>query len=98
LLREEFVIVFKHSTACPVSWAAHAHVSRFLRENPDAPIRMVRVIQERALSQKVAEVTGVRHESPQIIVLRSGEVVASTSHGRITHDSLNEMRQLFLVQ
>ena len=97
LLREDSVIVFKHSTACPMSWAAHAHVTKFLRENPDAPVRMVKVIQERVLSQKIAEATGVRHESPQIIVLRGGEVAASASHGRITLDSLNEMRQLLLV-
>jgi len=91
LLREDFVILFKHSTACPVSWAAHSQVTRFVRENPEAPVRMVRVIQERALSQEIAEATGIRHESPQILVLRGGEVVAAASHGNITFDSLNQI-------
>ena len=91
LLREEFVIIFKHSTACPVSWAAHGQVTKFLRENPGAPVRLVRVIQERPLSQQIAAATGIRHESPQILALRRGEVVASVSHGHITAESLNQL-------
>jgi bacillithiol system protein YtxJ len=91
LLREEFVMIFKHSTSCPVSWAAHAQVTRFLKENPQAPIKLVRVIQERALSQKIAMRTGVRHESPQVIALRAGEVVASPSHGQITAEKLRAL-------
>lgn len=91
LMREDLVAIFKHSTACPVSWAAHSQVTRFLRENPGAPVRMVRVIQERALSQKIAAAIGLRHESPQLIVLRRGEVISSASHGQITAENLNHM-------
>ena len=39
---------------------------------------------ERPLSQLIAARTGVRHESPQIIILRNGAVVWSASHGDIT--------------
>jgi bacillithiol system protein YtxJ len=95
LLREEFVMIFKHSTACPVSWAAHGQVTRFLRENPGAPVRLVRVIQERPLSRKIALATGVRHESPQIIALRRGEVVGSASHGQITSERLRQIVDAF---
>jgi bacillithiol system protein YtxJ len=91
LLRERFLMIFKHSTACPVSWAAHAQVTRFLRDNPGAPVKMVRVIQERALSQGIAAATGVRHESPQLIALREGEVVARASHGQITAEKLKSV-------
>jgi bacillithiol system protein YtxJ len=91
LLRDELVILFKHSTACPVSWAAHSQVTRFLKVHPEARVRMVAVIKERPLSQKIAAVTGIRHESPQVIVLRRGEVVGSASHGEITVDTLSEL-------
>jgi bacillithiol system protein YtxJ len=91
LLREEFVIIFKHSTACPVSWAAHAQVTRFLRANPGAPVRLVQAIQNRPLSQQIAAATGVRHESPQILALRRGEVVGFVSHGQITAESLGQL-------
>jgi bacillithiol system protein YtxJ len=91
LLSEDLAIVFKHSTACPVSWSAHTQVTRFMKAHPEAPVYMVPVIKDRPLSQKIAAATGVRHESPQIIVLRKGKVVASASHGEITVDELTEM-------
>ncbi len=91
LMRDELVVLFKHSAACPVSWAAHSQVTRFLRSHPETPIRMIPVLKERPLSQRIAAATGVRHESPQVIVLRRGQVVAAASHGEITEDALAEM-------
>jgi bacillithiol system protein YtxJ len=91
LMSEELVVIFKHSNSCPVSWAAHAQVTKFARENPNISIYMIPVIKERPLSQKVAAITGVVHESPQVIVLRDGVVAASASHGDITVESLSEM-------
>jgi bacillithiol system protein YtxJ len=91
LLREDLAVVFKHSTACPVSWAAHAQVMKFMRACPEAPVYLVPVIKERPFSQRIAAETGVRHESPQVIVLRKGAVVATASHGDITADELGEM-------
>jgi bacillithiol system protein YtxJ len=85
------VLVFKHSTACPMSWAAHSQVTRMAKENPGLTVRMVRVIQERALSAAIAEATGVRHESPQLIVLRRGEVVGTAAHGGITCEKIGAM-------
>jgi bacillithiol system protein YtxJ len=91
LLSAGLLVVFKHSTACPMSWAAQAQISRFERENPGVPVRTVRVIQERPLSLAIAEATGVRHESPQVLVLRRGEVLDTASHGEITAERLAQM-------
>lgn len=91
LLNGELVVVFKHSTACPVSWAAHAHVVRFHKHHPDVPMYLVPVIQQRPLSRQIAERTDVWHESPQIIVLRNGRVVDSLSHGEITESQIEEL-------
>lgn len=47
------------------------------------------VVQEsRDLSALVARETGVRHESPQVILFRGGEVAWSASHGAIDRGSL----------
>jgi len=91
VMSEGLVVLFKHSNACPVSWAAHAQVTRFARENPGTTVYMIPVIKERSFSDKIAEITGVEHESPQVIVLREGVVAASASHGDITVESLSEM-------
>ena len=91
LLGRRMVVLFKHSTACPVSWAAHAQVNRFRLQHPEVPVILVDVIRNRPTSKKIAELTDVWHESPQIIVMRDGKVAASASHGDITVDRLAEM-------
>lgn len=91
LLNQETILVFKHSTACPVSWAAHMQVMKFADQHPDFPLRIVPVIQERPASNKIAELTGVRHESPQVILLREGKVINALSHGSITLAQLNQL-------
>jgi bacillithiol system protein YtxJ len=88
LFREQAVILFKHSTACPVSWAAHAHVMRFRAQNRSVPVYLVPVLRQRAASRAIAERTGVPHESPQIILVRNGVAAETASHGEITHDRL----------
>lgn len=77
-------IVYKHSTRCAISWIAKREVDRFLGGAPGVPVYLIDVVQNRALSQEVAKVLDVKHESPQAILLRAGEVQEHVSHGRIT--------------
>jgi bacillithiol system protein YtxJ len=88
LLRSDLLVLFKHSTACPVSWAAHSQINRFRLNNPDVPVYILHVIKERPTSLKVAEITGIRHESPQVLVVKNGAVSAAFSHGCITEERL----------
>ena len=47
------------------------------------------VIQEsRDLSKLIAEETGIRHESPQVLLFRDGRAAWSASHGTITMEAL----------
>lgn len=91
LLVQDLAILFKHSSACPTSWAAYSEVMRFQRARPELPVYLISVRRERALAHYVVERTGIRHESPQIIVVRRGAVVGSGSHGEITIDFLNSL-------
>lgn len=77
------VILFKHSTTCPISSAAYREMSQV-----EEDIALVVVQGARALSQKIAAQTGVRHESPQAIILRNGQVVWTASHWSITSDAV----------
>ena len=85
---EPWALVFKHSTRCPVSTAAHREVVEFRRRHPSAAVYVVHVVEQRDLSKAVAERTGVRHESPQAIVLEDGSVTWSDSHEGVTADAL----------
>lgn len=89
----ERVLVFKHSTTCPISRAAYQEVSRFEADQPSAPIAMIRVIEERPISLKFAEDVGVPHASPQAIVLENGQAVWHASHYAITADALTKAVQ-----
>jgi len=88
--QQNLAIVFKHSQTCPVSWMANQQVQGFIQAHPEVPIYTLIVQKERGLSNQIAEVTGIRHESPQILVFRQGQVVADASHAEITTQYLIE--------
>ena len=84
-------VVFKHSRSCPVSWAASTQVRRFQKANPSVPVYTVTIQEDRQLSRAIEAQTGVRHESPQVIVFRHGEVVDSASHDGVTERNIEAM-------
>lgn len=88
VMKEELVILFKHSPTCPVSWMAHREVLQYRSAQPDVPIYLISVRRRRDVSRYIAEQTGIQHESPQIIALRRGEVIGAGSHDDITAETL----------
>ena len=83
------VVLFKHSTTCPISARAHSQMKRLSGEVA-AQISLIIVQSARELSRRVAEQTGIRHESPQAIILRNGEAVWSASHFDITAQAVEQ--------
>src|SRR5215210_730320 len=82
------VVLFKHSTTCPISARAYREMSR-LNDAPEVALIVVQTA--RPVSDEVAQRTGVRHESPQAFVLRDGKVVWSASHFDITADEVGRV-------
>ena len=87
--RHRPVLLFKHSRSCGVSCEAldelHAHVER---AGGAATYKVVTVQSHRTVSDHVVTRLGIRHETPQAILLRDGRPVWSASHFRITADAL----------
>lgn len=83
-LAEPLALVYKHSPICPVSTRAAREIERFEREHPEVPVYRVDVVGDRAVSQAIAARLGVRHESPQAILLRQGAPIWHDSHGGVT--------------
>ena len=81
----EPVLLFKHSTACPISARAYRQM-----EDVKTPVSIVVVQKNRDLSRAVEERTGVRHETPQALVLRNGRAVWNASHYDITADVVEQ--------
>lgn len=85
------VFVFKHSTSCPISGGAQQRLDALLAQRDGLPaIYRVKVIEDRPVSNAVAETLGVTHKSPQLILVRDGEAVWSTSHHNIQADTIDE--------
>jgi bacillithiol system protein YtxJ len=81
-------IVFKHSNTCGISARAHAEMSRL-----EHPIGMVIVQQARSVSNEIEARTGVVHETPQVFIMRNGEVLWSASHGQIRAEAVESALQ-----
>lgn len=82
-------LLFKHSTTCPISATAYSEFQSFLQEQ-SVPAAVIHVIEDRPVSNAVAERFGIKHESPQIFLLDDGQVKWHTSHWKITKDSITE--------
>jgi len=90
--RERPVLLFKHSRTCGISAEAldelHEHVERNANHPGHASYKVITVQSHRRLSDSAAERLGIRHETPQAILLRDGRPVWNASHFRITADEL----------
>jgi len=73
--KQKPVIVFKHSNACSISSRAYREM-----EKVDGQVNILEVQSAREISRELANLTGVRHETPQVIVLRDGKAVWNASH------------------
>lgn len=83
--KERPVVIFKHSLTCPISAGAYDQMAEFAGE-----VALVEVQQARELSTEIENRLGLAHESPQVIVLRNGQVVWNASHFKITADAVTE--------
>lgn len=85
---EALAVIYKHSPLCGVSSMARQEIRSFMDAHPDVPLYEVDVVRDRSLSRAVERAFGVRHQSPQALVLRQGEVVWHGSHGAVSRSAL----------
>ena len=89
LERREPVWVFKHSLTCPISGSALSEYREFASDDSSGDVcALIEVQTARELSNELARRTGVRHESPQALLLRDDRAVWHDSHWRIKADRL----------
>jgi bacillithiol system protein YtxJ len=72
-------VIFKHSTRCSVSSMAKSRLDRE-KETENADFHYLDLIAHRSISNKIAEDFSVRHESPQILLIKNGECIYDESH------------------
>jgi bacillithiol system protein YtxJ len=85
---KEPVLLFKHSTQCSRSAAVIEEFQAFTRRNPAVPSGLIRVIENRDISDEVEELFGILHESPQAFLVVNEKPVWHASHWKITEESI----------
>lgn len=91
LSKSEPVLIFKHSTSCNISSNLLAEVEGFLSQHRNVPFGTIHVVEDRNLSAVIADHTGIRHQSPQMIAIANEVPIWYTSHWSI---DLNELERL----
>jgi bacillithiol system protein YtxJ len=86
------VLLFKHSFTCGVSAEALDELRSHIEENPAAAVQyaMVAVQTHREVSNSISERLGVRHETPQAILVRGGRAIWSASHFRVNASEIQK--------
>jgi bacillithiol system protein YtxJ len=93
---ERPVLLFKHSHTCGISAMAFEAIEAHLADRP-FPIcyGLVTVQTDRHISDEITKRLGVRHETPQVILVRDGEVRWSASHFHVNAKEVEEaLRQV----
>jgi bacillithiol system protein YtxJ len=76
---EKAQVIFKHSNRCSISSVALQRLQRASQPG-EIDFYFLDLIGYRSISNKIAEVFKVRHESPQVLVIKNGQCIFNESH------------------
>lgn len=84
------IAIFKHSTSCGISRMVHKNFKLDLQnmDLENTEVYFLDLLSYRNVSNAIAEKTGVKHESPQLIVLDKAKVIHHSSHSSINATAL----------
>ena len=83
-------IIYKHSTRCSISTIVKNRIDR--NTQPDGvDFYFLDIISHRQISNRIADEYDVRHESPQLLVIRDGKCIYDESHTSIHMDEIESV-------
>jgi len=83
-------LIFKHSATCGTSAMVLRMFSSSVDPQGDHDLYFLTIQANRELSRAVEDTFGVRHESPQLLILDKGEITFHASHGAIADADLGQ--------
>jgi len=85
-------LFFKHSTRCSISSMALRSFEREWKTEDDRfELYFLDLIAHRDVSGAIAEETGIIHQSPQVVVVKDGEVIYDASHHSIDAETIAKL-------
>jgi bacillithiol system protein YtxJ len=82
-------LILKHSTTCSISKMSLARLERATTPT-HIDFHYLDLLNNRDISQAIAEKFKVYHESPQVILIKNGACVYDESHGGIQMEEIEE--------
>ena len=83
------IAIFKHSTRCSISSMVKKALERDWKADADKlPVYMLDLIAYRKISNEIADRFDVRHESPQLMVIKNGKAIYHASHSEIDFEEM----------
>ena len=76
-------VVYKHSSTCGISRMVLNMFTESYDMDLDIDLYFLTIQNHRDVSNAIEDKFAVRHESPQLLVVKNNEVVFHTSHGAI---------------
>lgn len=84
--------IFKHSTRCGISRMVISQFKKgYQLSESEADLYYLDLLNYRSISAEIAEKFQVMHESPQLLVIKNGVVVAHDSHSGINRLELAKL-------
>lgn len=92
------MVLFKHSTSCSISRMALDRVQRHWTSNFPTAFYYLDLLAYRPVSNAVAEVFAIQHESPQLLVIAGGRSVFDSSHYAIRPEEVDRVLARYLLK
>jgi len=87
------VLIFKHSTRCPISATALDRLERSYDGQASFQPYFLDLIAHRDISNAIADHYKIKHESPQTLLIKDGKVIFHSSHMAINYHEIHEHAQ-----
>jgi bacillithiol system protein YtxJ len=85
----EPVVLYKNSTRCSISMMVKSRIESSWEETlPHTKIYYLDLLVHRNISDEIARMFNIEHESPQILVIKDGACKYTSTHGAITVKSI----------
>ena len=88
---ENPVVIFKHSTRCIISRTVLKNFEKAFDLEDKVKPYFLDLLEFRPISNEIASLFNVTHQSPQLIVVKNGKAIYNASHDSIDVDDLKKI-------
>lgn len=84
-------LIFKHSTRCSISSMALSRLENKWETQGNVQPYFLDLLKFRDVSNEIATVFGVEHQSPQVLVIKNGQCIYHNSHSGISYQDIKQV-------